>query len=428
MTEQELRELVAFGVESPGIELKGPGKRTDKAFLAKVVRAVIAMANRRAGGVVFLGVASDGKIVGLSDEEMATWSHDDLTASIAEYADPFVEIESETVTVDTSTVLVLHVAEFETSPVLCKKDFSKKEGIVLRRGACYVRPRGKPESVEIPNHVEMRELLELATEKGVRHFLTRSQRAGLTISTGEVGRVWEERRQALQQDPVAQIVTSRGYWRFGICPQHLGGDLRAPDLPALMSRWSVSLGGDIFPFVSQREAPQYGSDWAGFARNSGAFKQVCRLHTDGIFIGIVAFPHDWVADRDRWLYGPEDDQEPPKTMFITRAMRDVGRFFSFAANYAHSEFAKSGVTVTVGASPLGGRELLMDDPQRGSLHYPRTTTADRLQWEQNFDPGALTADARKLTLAVVRELFAFFEFRPEETILEDLYEKNLFSS
>ena len=50
---------------------------------------------------------------------------------------------------------------------------------ILRRGACYVRSRHKPETSEIPSEEEMRELLELAIDKGVRKFVTRAQKAGL---------------------------------------------------------------------------------------------------------------------------------------------------------------------------------------------------------------------------------------------------------
>jgi hypothetical protein len=42
-----------------------------------------------------------------------------------------------------------------------------------------VRARHKPETSEIPSEEEMRELLELAIDKGVRKFVTRAQKAGL---------------------------------------------------------------------------------------------------------------------------------------------------------------------------------------------------------------------------------------------------------
>jgi hypothetical protein len=43
----------------------------------------------------------------------------------------------------------------------------------------YVRGRGKPETIEVPTQTEMRELLELAVDKGVQAFLARAGRVGL---------------------------------------------------------------------------------------------------------------------------------------------------------------------------------------------------------------------------------------------------------
>ena len=72
------------------------------------------------------------------------------------------------------------MAEFDDIPVLCKRAY----GNVLRDGACYVRPRRKPETSEIPTQADMRDLLDLATEKEVRKYLERAQRLGLiSLST-----------------------------------------------------------------------------------------------------------------------------------------------------------------------------------------------------------------------------------------------------
>ena len=59
MTEQDFESLLALGHETNGVEFKGRGSRSDSAFLAGVIRAVLGMANRRDGGLVILGVESD---------------------------------------------------------------------------------------------------------------------------------------------------------------------------------------------------------------------------------------------------------------------------------------------------------------------------------------------------------------------------------
>lgn len=190
MTPDELGQLLQSGHETNGVEFKGPCARTDKHQLAKIVRAVLGMSNRRDGGKVVVGVAEDAgktlKPVGLTPEQLATWDHDGVTGVVAGYADPFVTLTVEQVEHDGSRFVVLNVNEFEDVPTLCKKDYPD----VLRQGACYVRSLGSPSTIEVPTQAEMRDLLGLATEKGLRKFLQQARRAGLDLS--KVGAVLDD--------------------------------------------------------------------------------------------------------------------------------------------------------------------------------------------------------------------------------------------
>ena len=70
MTEQEFEAILAQGHETHGVEFKGPGKRTNSAFLAGVIRAMLGMANRRDGGHVILGIDSESlEPIGLDDDQ-----------------------------------------------------------------------------------------------------------------------------------------------------------------------------------------------------------------------------------------------------------------------------------------------------------------------------------------------------------------------
>jgi len=74
MTDQEFAAILALGHETNGIEFKGPGSRSNRQLFAQVVRTALAMANRRAGGLIIIGVAdSEGAVnaVGLGENDMA---------------------------------------------------------------------------------------------------------------------------------------------------------------------------------------------------------------------------------------------------------------------------------------------------------------------------------------------------------------------
>jgi predicted HTH transcriptional regulator len=184
VTDQDLESLLRRGYETHGVEFKGPGRRTDSSFLAKVARAVMGMANRRDGGVVIIGVDSDTlEPVGLEDDQADTWGYDSVATAVNEYASPSVSVDLEVRLYQGHKLVIIKVHEFADIPILCRKDFHptgvRGAAPVLRRGACYVRSRHKPETSEIPSEEEMRELLELAIDKGVRKFVERAQKAGL---------------------------------------------------------------------------------------------------------------------------------------------------------------------------------------------------------------------------------------------------------
>lgn len=180
MKESDLKELLAPGYETRGVEFKPPGPRTSKPLFAKVTRAALGMANRRDGGTIIMGIQSINNIptpVGLTDSDLRTWSYDDVATGFAVYADPSVTFDLQEISCENAKYIVLKIHEFEDIPVLCKQDYNNNTEVVLRKGACYVRSRHKPETSEIPTQEDMRDLLDLATDKGVRKFMARASRA-----------------------------------------------------------------------------------------------------------------------------------------------------------------------------------------------------------------------------------------------------------
>ena len=175
MTEPEFLELVALG-EARGVELKGPMILSDKSSI-KVVKAALALSNRRDGGHIVLGVGETKHIqpefLGLSEKQAASWNYDDIADLFERYAEPRVEFSVGRQPYDSKSFIVLQIGEFSDVPILCKKG-SK----VTVEGACYVYPTGKAEVRVIPSLQDMRELLDLAAEKRLRHLLAQVGRAG----------------------------------------------------------------------------------------------------------------------------------------------------------------------------------------------------------------------------------------------------------
>ncbi|MFZ0996347.1 MAG: hypothetical protein WAO09_10300 [Candidatus Dormiibacterota bacterium] len=85
----------------------------------------------------------------------------------------------------TATVAVIQVYEFADVPHLCAKAYQAPgaQREFSHKGGLYVRPRKAPETSEIASSVEMREVLELATQKALRAYVATAERAGVTLPT-----------------------------------------------------------------------------------------------------------------------------------------------------------------------------------------------------------------------------------------------------
>jgi predicted HTH transcriptional regulator len=188
MTEQEIDELFALGHETQRVEFKPAGPRTDHLLRARVVRAAMAMANRRNGGQIIVGSEDHGQNivpVGLNDDQLMTWTNDHVSDLFSCYADPSIQFQLESIEHRGMNIVVIHVDEFDKIPVhvrglirLTGVSYSKR---ALATFAVYVRSRGKPESAEVSTHEDMRALLDLATDKAMAKWVMSNVKAGLLL-------------------------------------------------------------------------------------------------------------------------------------------------------------------------------------------------------------------------------------------------------
>ena len=99
LSTDQFLELLNGGRETRAVEFKAAGSRGDSLVFAFVTRAVLAMSNLQLGGWVLLGVQDDGQITGLLPDDLASWlQHDEVTAGLNAYADPFVQARGRALT------------------------------------------------------------------------------------------------------------------------------------------------------------------------------------------------------------------------------------------------------------------------------------------------------------------------------------------
>jgi predicted HTH transcriptional regulator len=195
LSDADFTAIIGAGQELASVEFKPGGPRAADDLFYKVARAVLAMTNRRDGGVVILGVEEDQTaqtiaLKGVASADLVTWNQNDLSAALNGFADPFVSVEAQIIEHAGLSFVVINVSEFEQLPVICRKGTQAPAGQknpTLRAGALYVRSRRKPESIEVPGQTEMRELVRYATDKELRDFMRRAALAGLIQFVGAPG-------------------------------------------------------------------------------------------------------------------------------------------------------------------------------------------------------------------------------------------------
>lgn len=182
MTEEEFSQLIQPNHEHRNLEVKGPASWEDREFKCKICKTILGMSNIRDGGSIIIGIreGEDDTFVleGTSQEQANTWSSDTILSFVNEYADPYVNLDIEQVNFQGHLFIVLRVWEFESLPVICRRDGANG----LRKGAIYTRPHRMPETAIVPEQTEMREILDMAVEKQLVELQTRLYRAGIQIA------------------------------------------------------------------------------------------------------------------------------------------------------------------------------------------------------------------------------------------------------
>lgn len=183
MTSRELIDLILAGRESRNLEYKQSIAWNNPKVKAKITKSILAMSNTRDGGAIVIGEEqqSDGtfKPIGMNQIHVDTFNYDDVASHVAEYADPYSNFSLTPVEYEGNKFVVIQVEEFEEIPVICRRSYGK----ILHRGRIYVRTRRMPESANVSSQTEMREIIGLAIDKGIRRFYQRLSGLGLTATS-----------------------------------------------------------------------------------------------------------------------------------------------------------------------------------------------------------------------------------------------------
>jgi predicted HTH transcriptional regulator len=170
----ELERIIRSGRETRGVEFKRRAHWLDDATKAKVVRAAIAMSNKRDGGYLIFGLAESGgdahQLDGMTAKEAETFNTDAVAAYVNARVTPHLDLRVERREIDGQHVVAIVIPEFSEYPVICTRDVVVAGRTAVSAGKVYCRSRRMPESAEVQHPDEIREIIDLATEKGLARY------------------------------------------------------------------------------------------------------------------------------------------------------------------------------------------------------------------------------------------------------------------
>lgn len=178
--DQRLIDLIQLGRETRNVEYKRTYNWNDPSHKAKIIKTILAMSNIRDGGYLILGVEENNGVftpIGLPQADYDLLNTDDVLAYANKFADPYVDIKLHKDLHEGMLFAVIEIQEFQQYPVVCKSDWVEN----LKCGSIYTRTRRIYESAVVPSQTEMREIIEMAVDKGIREFNRRVSYVGLSV-------------------------------------------------------------------------------------------------------------------------------------------------------------------------------------------------------------------------------------------------------
>jgi len=236
---------------------------------------------------------------GLTAAQLADWTDfDRVSAALGKYSDPPVSFETHTFALSSGAgVVVLEVEEFERDVHVCKKSFQG----VLVDGHTYTRPAAIRARFSPPTSADMRELHDLAVDKGVREFVRRAGAAGVPLNatrppeaaTGDADRAAfdAERELALAgpsvvdaPSPQTAVTAAPAYFDVAVRPGPYQAERLSPAQLDPFAEQAVRLRGWPVPMVSPRDPLQRHGTWLAQDSQSMFHVEAWRMFTSGQFL------------------------------------------------------------------------------------------------------------------------------------------------
>lgn len=380
LTDENIAAFVESGYEIRAVEFKGPESTRSTPFVANVARAALALANQRDGGFIIVGVdESDPERSGLSAEQLDEWlDYDNVVDKINRFADPPLRIDRAVRELPGGArVVVLQIAEFDDVPILAARDYER----IIQKGQLYTRSLRKPESSARHTQNELREVLELATQKQLTRFMALAAAANLTVNAGESASSRYDRESAVfEEEAKLEDIFATAHFHFTVRPEGYEEE-RADfgDLGRMVRQAAVHARGWPYPWVQR---PQNGASWV-WEQELEIHRETWVAFESGQFQSWHAIPLD---GRRRTDSRPDPDQDHGYFSYVA-PVAEFTEVVVFAQRWQEAVAPAVPVTVTMSLRGAKGWELVSDSMLRSPFRGDHRLQTDAWERTVTVTPG-----------------------------------------
>ena len=432
ITEELILELIRQGNENRNLDYKGAFSWDTATNDVKweIVKDILAFANTRDGGKILIGVEDKtGAIVGLSEEQSASFDQTRFNDFVHKYTDPLHTSRVHRRTVAGQRVVVVDVPEFVEVPILCAKDAhssSNPSRQILKKAALYKRT-DKATSEGIADADEMRELLNRGLLRrqdellrAIRQIILPRETVEVRLDTGFKAQIAsaEQTLARFRIESQDEFLTGLPHWTVEMQPEEYLPEriTSSSGLQRLVQESAISLRGWSFPIAGR----VVGAPWMNFDGGSqslyaapGNRPEVLRVYKSGLLV---------------WFSGLGEDfrhgAAGKNLISFISVIYSATEWMLFAQRFYERILAvDERLHVRVRGSGFEGRRLASFDP-RVELFGDYRIGESEFEIAETTAVSELRADPESIARKIIRKIFELFNWNdPEESILAGWQQK-----
>jgi hypothetical protein len=222
---------------------------------------------------------------------------------------------------------------------------------------------------------------------------------------------------------VTDKIAAKGHWSVAIRPEpYLGDRVPYEDLDEILVGAAVRMRGWPVPFIDNRVEPLRGEDWIGqdIDAEMVSHHEAWRFFTSGQFNHLRAVSADWREGTEASAV-PEGFDAVIEVWEVLFYLTEI---FELAARLALSPAGSEQMSVEVDLNGLSDRGLIVGDRRRSSFMVPYRAGVESLARTVTLPREELVAEPRDQAVAMSREFFLRFGWKPSVELLAD-YQREL---